>query len=105
MMAYNMDLITLALAALATARVTRLITRDTIFTYVRNRAIVWLPARLEPVAYLLTCDWCMSMYTGAVAAAGWYAWGEQRWFTAVMAALAFSHITGWLATREGKGEQ
>ena len=100
-----MDLITLALAALATARLTRLITTDTIFTVARNRVIVALPARLEPVAYLLTCAWCMSMYTGAVTAAGWYAWGDSRWFAAVTAALAFSHITGWLAAREGKGEQ
>lgn len=100
-----MDLITLILAALATARLTRLLTRDVIFRDVRNRIIVAIPQRLEPVAYLFTCDWCMSVYAGAATAAGWYMWGEQRWFTAVLAALAFSHITGWLATREGKGEQ
>lgn len=100
-----MDLITLALAALATARLTRLITRDTVFKTFRDRVIVAMPVRLEPVAYLLTCDWCVSVYTGSAVAAGWYAWGGSRWFTAVTAALAFSHVTGWLATREGKGEQ
>lgn len=100
MMGTDMDLITLALAALATARLTRLLTRDVIFDAPRNRLIIALPARLEPVAYLFTCDWCMSVYVGAAVAGGWYAWGDERWFTAVTAALAFSHITGWLAARE-----
>lgn len=95
-----MELITLALTALATARLTRLITRDVILSRLRDRLIVAMPKRLDAVAYLLTCDWCASMYVGAGTAASWYMWGDQRWFTAVTAALAFSHITGWLAARE-----
>lgn len=95
-----MDVITLALAALATARITRLVTRDAIFDTPRNRLIIAMPPRLDPLAYLLMCDWCTSMYAGAGMAGAWYAWGDARWFTAVTAALAFSHITGWLAARE-----
>lgn len=97
-----MDVITLVLAALATARLTRLVTRDVVFERPRNRLIVAMPARLEPVAYLLTCDWCTSVYTGSAVAGAWYLWGDTRAFLAVVAALAFSHTTGWLSTREGK---
>jgi len=100
MIGVPMDVITLALAALATARLTRLVTRDVIFTVPRDRLIVALPPRLDPVAYLLTCDWCASVYVGAGVGAAWWAWGDTRWFMAAAAALAFSHITGWLATRE-----
>jgi hypothetical protein len=99
-----MELITLALASLATARLTRLIVKDAIFMVPRERLVVALPARLEPLAYLLGCTWCASVYAGAGMAGAWYAWGDTRWFTAVAAALAFSHISGWLATHEGKGE-
>lgn len=97
-----MDVITLALTALATARLTRLITRDTVFTRPRNRLIVAMPARLEPIAYLITCDWCVSVYVGAGTAGVWYWWGDTRAFLAVVAALAFSHVTGWLANQEGR---
>lgn len=93
--------ITLFLAALATARLTRLVTKDAIFDGPRGWLIVKLPERLDLVAYLITCAWCTSVYLGAGTAAAWYAWGEQRWFAAVAGALAFSHITGWLTTREG----
>jgi hypothetical protein len=100
MMGYDMDLITLLLAALATARLTRLITRDVIFSGPRNRFIVAMPAKLEQVAYLLTCTWCASVWAGAGVAGAWYLWGGTRAFTAVVGALAFSHFTGWLAAQE-----
>ena len=99
-----MELITLVLTALATARLTRLIVVDTIFKVPRDRLIVAMPPRLEAVAYLLGCSWCTSVWVGGALAGGWYAWGDERWFTAVVGALAFSHITGWLATHEKKGE-
>lgn len=96
------DVITLSLAALATARLTRLITKDVIFEGPRTRLIVWMPPKLDAIAYLIQCAWCTSVYVGAAVAASWWAWGDQRWYTAAVAALAFSHITGWIAAREGK---
>lgn len=94
-----MEPITLLVAALATARLTRLVTRDRI-THAPRR---WILRKLEPeglIAYLLVCDWCSSVYMGAaVTAAG--LWGPS-WLYWVGVALALSHITGWLASREGE---
>lgn len=96
----NMDAITLFLAALATARLTRLITTDRITEAPRNALL----RRLDPEglpAYLVMCNWCVSVYTGAgTAAATWWLHGHA-WFTAALAALAFSYAAGWLASREG----
>jgi hypothetical protein len=91
-----MDAITLLLAALATARITRLITRDRI-THAPRRALL---ARMNPEglpAYLLVCDFCASVYVGAGTVAAAWAWDWAVW---PMAALAASHVTGWLASKE-----
>lgn len=94
-----MEPITLLVAALATARLTRLVTRDRITHALRRRIL----KRLDPEglpAYLLVCDWCTSVYMGAlVTAAG--LWGPA-WFYWIGVALALSHITGWLASKEGE---
>lgn len=94
-----MDLITLLVGALATARLTRLVTADRITQAPRT----WLQIRLDPdglAAYLLTCDWCASVYTGAGVAA-LLAWGPG-WSVWVLTALAFSYTAGWLAARESE---
>lgn len=96
-----MTVITLVLAALATARITRLVTTDRITETPRH----WTLRRLNPegmTAYLITCDWCVSVYTGSAMAAGWSLWGNHRWFTAVCAAFAFSYVAGFLASRESE---
>lgn len=97
----TMDTITLILAALATARITRLITSDRITEAPRG----WVLRRLDEgglLAYLIVCNWCASVYVGAGMAGAWYAWGGHRWFAAVCAALAFSYVAGFLASREGE---
>jgi len=96
-----MDILTLLVAALATARLTRLVTRDQITHPVRR----WVLARIDLhgwLAYLLTCDWCVSVWVGgAGAAAG--AWvGSWSWWHAPAVALAFSYVAGWLASKEGE---
>ncbi|MEU1494303.1 hypothetical protein ABZ456_29125 [Streptomyces sp. NPDC005776] len=93
--------IILILAALATARITRLITADRITERPRLATVNAALARdWDLAAYLITCPWCVSIYTGAGMGAAWWAWGDQRWFVAVVAALAFSHTAGFLASRE-----
>jgi hypothetical protein len=94
-----MDTITLVLAALATARLTRLITRDEI-THRARRLVLARLDRDGLMAYLIVCDWCVSVYVGAAMAAV-CAWGPS-WTVWVMAALAFSHTAGWLASKEGE---
>lgn len=96
-----MDIITLIIAALATARITRLVTTDRITQAPRHWAVRRLP-RESLAAYLLVCDWCVSVYAGAGVGAAWWAWGDTRWFTAASAALAFSYLSGALLSRESE---
>ena len=94
-----MDLITFAVAALATARLTRLVTTDRITQAPRSALLRRLNAD-SLLAYLIVCDWCASVYAGAGVAAG-VAWGPS-WSMWVLAALAYSYVAGWLASREGE---
>ena len=96
-----MELIPIAVAALAVARLTRLVTSDRITEAPRNWALARLPDG-PLLAYLVVCDWCVSVYTGAaVAAAGAWA-GAWSWGWAPPVALAFSYVAGWLASKEGE---
>jgi hypothetical protein len=100
-MMVRMDVITLALSALATARITRLVTTDRITEAPRNSIIRRLP-RESLLAYMLLCDWCSSVYVGAAVAGAWWAWGHTAAYTAVTAALAFSYVAGFLASKESE---
>lgn len=96
-----MDLITLLIAALACARITRMVTTDRITQVPRD----WILMRLDPEglpAYLVTCNWCVSVYTGAgTAAVG--AWAcLWSWWWAFPLALAFSYVAGFLASKESE---
>ena len=93
-----MEAIILATAALATARLTRLVTTDRITKAPRE----WAVRRLDAdglLAYLLVCDWCTSVYTGAGVAA--WLWFGPSWSVWPLYALAFSYAAGWLSAREG----
>jgi len=94
-------LLMMGVMALATARVTRLITRDRILAVPRRAALRALPDD-HLIAYLIVCDWCVSVYTGTLAAAGgaWAGWWP--WAAVPAVALAFSYVTGFLASREGE---
>jgi len=101
----SMQTLTLLLAALATARITLLITTDRITEAPRQWLVRKAVARAGSeslAAYLLVCNWCSSVYVGAGVAGAWWVWGEQRWFAAVCAALAFSYVAGYLNNRAGE---
>lgn len=94
---------TLILAALATARLTRMVTSDRITLAPRR----WLLRRLVSrygedhlLPYLIVCDWCVSIYVGAGVTAAWVTVGETLWFQAPAAALALSYAAGFLASKE-----
>lgn len=119
----------LLLTALVVHRLTRLLVRDQFppIAWPRERLVLyWRPdmadesartwyvrRHAEPpqphwgglgrsLAYLLTCDWCVSIYVAAgVVLVEWY-WAG--WFThpleAVLIGLAASTVTGLIAQRE-----
>lgn len=93
-------LVLMVVMALATARVTRLVTRDRILRAPRRAVLLALPDD-SLLAYVVVCDWCISMYVGTLAAVGgaWAGWWD--WWFAPILALAYSHVTGWLASKEG----
>lgn len=55
-------LLDLIILALAVHRITRLITTDVIFEKVRQRVWKKYPPYGNGVGYLLTCEWCMSLW-------------------------------------------
>jgi hypothetical protein len=61
-----MTFLELAIYGLATYRLTRLITRDTILESFRN----WVWKKRSPdkskLGYLLTCEWCTSIYAASL---------------------------------------
>lgn len=95
------------LAVLATARLTRLITTDVLFEDPRAWVVRKLigPGRSralrDKLAYLIVCDWCASMYVGAAVFGAWWAWGETMWFIWAAGALTASYVTGALTARNG----
>lgn len=111
------------LVVLATHRVTRVITRDSIPLVATPReAFVqrWGRAIDDPdrhrslsgkrtngfmasLAYLWECDWCASIYVAAIITYLTYRWtplGDEHWVIAVLLGLAASSGTGLIAQRE-----
>jgi Protein of unknown function (DUF1360) len=89
------------IAVLATARITRLITRDSITQPIRTAAVnrVGIDSR---IAELIQCDWCTGMWASAAVMGAAWAWGEHWWVQVPLLILAAAHVVGWLATREGE---
>lgn len=116
----------IAVYALATARLTRLIVADKLTEPVRGALIRQAYRWAEPwttkgktpadrnkdlrlamssapmpmLAYLVTCPWCVSIYVAAGVAPLAWLWGTRPWLAIPALVLAFSHITGLLARGE-----
>lgn len=84
--------------ALAVARVTGLITTDSITEPIRDWITVRLddrPATLgEAVSTLITCPWCAGMWVSLVAAPLVWFWGDWPVMLVTAMALAFSQVAG-----------
>lgn len=89
------------IAVLAAARITRLVTRDTITAPLRM-AVVNRAGIESKLAELIQCDWCTGMWVSAATMGAAWAWGEHQWLTVPLTVLAAAHVVGWLATREGE---
>lgn len=88
-----------AVAALATARITRLITAD----YLTEPARRWAVLRLgieSRLSYLITCQWCTSVWVAAAVAPAVYWWWHHAWVQVPAMMLAFSQIAGWFSRGE-----
>lgn len=93
-----MALVDFALAAGATARVTRFLMRDFLAEPIREKVEATFGADSKP-AYLMGCDWCMSMWTAAAVAPVAYAASRHRartgrpawWYVVPAAALTLSY--------------
>ena len=93
-----MDALNLITLALSTARVTRLVTTAKIAEPMRVAVIKRLKPRGMP-AYLIVCDWCVSVYAGLVVTGAWYAWGGTRGFQLTSVALTLSYVAGFLNSK------
>ena len=88
----------LLIYALAVARVTGLITTDTITEEIRDGAIAWLDDRPKTLgaylATLITCPWCAGMWVSLLASPLVWFWGDSPVMLIPAIALAFSQVTG-----------
>lgn len=98
-------LIEIVVVLFAVARLTRLVTADEITRKAREGIVKRLPEG-SPLAYLLFCRWCLSVWVAVPAAAGWWAlsyvprWTGLWWVDVPTIALALSHATGLLVRAE-----
>lgn len=85
----------LLVAALAVARLTRLVTDDAILD--RPRDALYRRNPDGAAAYFVGCPWCVSIWLGALVAAGVY-WRPCAWWVQFpLILLALSQVTGLLA--------
>lgn len=86
------------LAVLSTYRLTRLVTADRILQGFRG----WVVLRNRTLGYLVTCDWCLSIWVAPLPAAGVVLYPENRLVVAVLVGLSASAVTGLLSLGEAR---
>lgn len=92
------DALWLLLFGMATARLTRLVTADFIF----ERFRVWADVKAQSFGYLVSCDWCLSIWFAVPMAFGWVLFRENGLVQVVVLVLAFSLATGLITNLEKK---
>ncbi len=90
------DGVWLLLFAMATARVTRLVTADFLLEPFR----VWADLRSQWFGYLVSCDWCLSMWVAVPFAAGWWGLRDNGAVQVLVLVLSFSLVTGLISRLE-----
>lgn len=94
-----MGFLEITILGLATYRITRLFTRDTIFESFRNWFWGKFPPESSKVGYLLTCEWCLSFW---VASLIFISAMISAVIVLVMVPFALSAIAGLLTAYEDK---
>lgn len=93
------NIVDLLIMALAVTRLTLLVTTDAITAPVRERIWRRYPPERSRYGYLITCNWCTSIYT-ATAIVSMYRITEGPTLF-VSAILALSTVAGLIANRAG----
>lgn len=91
----------LVLVTLAVARLTRLITVDTL-TLPFRRWVIDKTGENSGFSYLVHCSWCTSIWVSFLGAIVWalLMLPMQQWWLAAPTALAMSYVTGLLSQLE-----
>lgn len=93
-----MPLADLALDALATHRIVRLVQRDTLPPVSRARGALLATYPHHPLVELLVCPWCASVHVAALTQAARVL--APRWWPRIAAALAASTLASLLTELE-----
>lgn len=93
-----MTLLEFLILGLATYRITRFVTTDTLFEPLRNKIWKRFPLNTR-IGYLFTCNWCMSFWVGSVVIFSAMIITELVF---VYAVFAVSAIAGLLTAYEDK---
>lgn len=89
------------LAAVSTYRLTRIVTADRILQAPR----AWIVRRSPRLGYLVTCDWCFSIWVAPAPAVAVVLWPENRIVWGALIALSASALTGLLSLVESRLDQ
>lgn len=92
-----MLILTLIVAVLAVARLTRLIVEDRIMVWFKQWVVRKFGENSLP-SYFVHCPWCVSIWFAAVVMPIAVAW-PNRWVLGVLAIPAASYLTGVAATK------
>jgi hypothetical protein len=88
------------LVALATYRLTRLATTDTLTAPARE----WVQARYDRLGYLVGCDWCSSMWLAPGPVLLGVLAPNSTWTLVLLGIPAASAVVGIMATLVGRWE-
>jgi hypothetical protein len=94
----DMSWLMLLLVVVATYRLTRLVTADRILDGFR----AWAERSNSTVGYLVTCDWCLSIWVAPLPTAAVLLWPDNRLVLGVLVGLVASAGTGLLSLVERK---
>ena len=93
------DIFGFVILGLATFRITRLLTRDTIFDTPRNRFWDRFPPESSKLGYLFTCEWCLSVWVASLLFISAIISTVTVW---LMVPFALSAVAGLLTAYEDK---
>lgn len=93
-----MSVLLIVLAMISTYRLTRLVTADRITQAFR----AWMVSRNRALGYLVTCDWCLSIWVAPIPATAVVLWPDSQAVWAALIALSASALTGVFSLVEAR---